>query len=302
VAGRFRDDQNGGARFVARRSEGNPIGVYDAIRRYWPAVLLPVLALCGVALVLAQNRAPTYHAEARLNVGGFNITAQEVPGFAGGAIQLATTYSRAVYSPSVLKPVAKKLHRKPERIMSEVSASPVGDSPVIRVDASSKNQAEAIAVANATAKAITSYAVTLARSNPDSSRLLREYAAARKKQLAAQRKHGLNSTQADLAGLRSRTLATLYGYSVGGQASSNVVQLLTPALTASNDRSSVREQYLAGALLGGLAIGLLLAMLIARSVEARVETGGQTRRIRTAPRAPVPEEPLAGRPEPVHTE
>jgi len=265
-------------------------------------MLLPVLALCGLAVVLAQHRPPTYTAEARLNVGGFNITAQEVPGFAGGAIQLATTYSRAVYSPDVLSPVAKKLHRTPARIMSEVTASPVGDSPVIRVDGASKNRAEAIAVANATARAITSYAVKLARSNPDSSRLLREYAAARKRQRAAQLKHGAGSSQADLAALRSRTLATLYSYSVGGQASSNVVQVLTPALGASSDRNSIRQQYLAGALLGGLAIGVLLAMLIARSEERRAESASP-RKVWAAPRAASrPQEPQPERPEPVHTE
>jgi capsular polysaccharide biosynthesis protein len=278
------------------------VGVYDAVRQYWQVVLLPVVALCAVAVVLAQHRAPTYHAEARLNVGGFNITAQEVPGFAGGAIQLATTYSRAVYSPSVLRPVAKRLHRSRARIMSEVSASPVAESPVIRVDGSSKSRKEAIAVANATAHAITSYAVKLARSNPDSSRLLRQYVAARKKQLAAQRKHGLSSTQADRAALRARTLASLYGFSVGGQASSNVVQVLAPALTASNDRASVRQQYLAGALLGGLAIGVLLAMLMARSEALGPESRG-LRNGRPVPRAaPRPEEPQSERPEPVRTE
>ena len=269
-------------------SPGEPVGIYDAVKSHWGLVLLPVLLLCAAAVAIGLHRAPKYHAEARLNVGGFNITTQAVPGFAGGAIQLATAYSRAVYSPAVLNPVSKRTHRTLAHLMSEVSASPVADSPIIRVDASSKDRKETIEVANATAREISLYATRLARSNPDSKRLLKKYLEAVRQRRAARRKHGADSTEADLAVLRTRTLASLYGQSLGGQASTNVVQVLAPALTASSDRGSVLQRLIAGALLGGLAIGVLLAVLIARSAPRRRpvrQVRSAVRPVRGAPRS-----------------
>ena len=282
----FRDRSRGSA-FANGAAGTRQIGVYDAIRRHWGFVLAPVVLLCVIAVAVAAKRPPNYHAEARLNVGGFNITSQEVPGFVGGAIQLATTYSRAVYAPVVLKQVQKKVHKSRAEVMSELSASPVADSPIIRVDAESKDKAEAMAAANAAGQGIAGYATRLARSNPDSGRLLRAYRHAIREQRQARAKHGPNSVQMDLATLRVRTLAGLYGQSVGGQASSNVVQMLAPALSASSDRGSFLQRLIAAAILGGLAIGALLAVLVARAqAEDEPPAGSRNGRrwVRAAPR------------------
>ena len=50
------------------------IGVFQAARRHWLLVLLPILVLVPVAAVLAARRTPTYSAEARMVVGQLNIS------------------------------------------------------------------------------------------------------------------------------------------------------------------------------------------------------------------------------------
>ena len=58
---------------------------------------------------------------------------------------------------------------------------------------------------------------------------------------------------------------SLYQVSVGGQATTNAVQLLTSASTTSSDRQAFLERLLAGAILGGLALGVALAFWRGRS-------------------------------------
>jgi hypothetical protein len=249
--------------------------VLRAVTRYWYLVLLPVLALSGAAVAIAMTRAPVYTAEARLNVGGFNITAQSLPGYAGGAAVLATAYSRAAYAHPVIGPVASALGRSEDQIASMINASPVKDSPIIRVEAQSKNSGEAVRVANMSAVNLQRYATVLARSNPDAQRLFKDYKAAardyRTAALRAARAHRTRKnveaadTNLDLAQLKKTATATLYGTSLGGQATTNAVQLLNPAHSTTSDRRAVLERLLAGAILGGLAIGVALAFLRARA-------------------------------------
>jgi capsular polysaccharide biosynthesis protein len=243
--------------------------------RYWYLVLLPALVLSGAAVAIGLKRAPEYTAEARLNVGGFNISAQSLPGFAGGAYLLSNAYSRAAYAHEVLGPVAKSVGRPEDQVSSAITASPVKDSPIIRIDAKSKSSREAVTIANLTATHLQSYATVLARSNPDANRLFNDYKAAAQDARAAElraaranRTHrgvGAADTSLELAQLRKQSLATLYQSSLGGQANTNAVQLLNPAHTASSDRRAVLERLLAAAILGGLAIGVALAYLRGRA-------------------------------------
>jgi capsular polysaccharide biosynthesis protein len=255
--------------------------VLRAVARYWYLVLLPVLVLAGAAVAVALTRAPVYTAETRLNVGGFNISAQSLPGYAGGAATLATAYSRAAYAHRVIGPVATAVGKSEDRIASMITASPVKDSPIIRLEAQSKDSGEAVRIANLSATNLQKYATVLARSNPDSRRLFHDFrAAAREYRIAALRaarahrtRKGVEAadTNLDLAQLRKTSVATLYGTSLGGQATTDAVQVLNPAHSATSDRRAVLERLLAGAILGGLAIGVALAYLRARSrVQGRI--------------------------------
>jgi capsular polysaccharide biosynthesis protein len=256
-----------------------PGPVLGAVLRRWYLVLLPALVLAGGAVAIALNRAPTYTAEARLNVGGFSITTQSLPGFAGGAFMLANAYSRVAYADQVLGPVAKAVGKNRGQIAAQISSSPVKDSPIIRIDAKSRSKDDAIAVANLVAQHLQTYAAALARSNPDSKRLLADYKAAahnfrvalQRARVAHRRHKGSDAadTALDLAKLRQTVVGGLYSASLEGQASTNVVQLLNPAHTATSDRRALLERLLAGAVLGGLAIGVGLAVLRDRAVTRR---------------------------------
>jgi hypothetical protein len=249
--------------------------VLGSALRYWYLVLLPMLALAGAAVAIGLQRSPTYKAETRLNVGGFNISAQSLPGFAGGAYLLSNAYSRAAYADSVLDPVAKKSGRTKAQIASAITASPVKDSPIIRVEAEANSAGLAVLIANLTAKNLQRHAVELARSNPDSRRLFKDFKRAshgyREAVLRWQRAHrrhrGEDSadTNLELARLRKNSTASLYQTSLGGQATTNAVQILSPARGATSDRRAVLERLLAAGLLGGFAIGVGLAYLFGRN-------------------------------------
>ena len=248
--------------------------VLGSVLRYWYLVLLPMILLAGAAVAIGMSREPTYTAETRLNVGGFNISAQSLPGFAGGAYLLTNAYSRAAYADRVLGPVAKKTGRSKRDIADAVSASPVKDSPTIRIEAEAKTAREAVRIANLTAEELERYAVVLARTNPDSKRLFRDfkrasdrYRVAEKRAIRAHRRNrgeAAADTALELARLRRNSVASLYQTSLGGQATTNAVQILAPARDAESDRRSLVERMLAAGLLGGLAIGIALAYLVGR--------------------------------------
>ena len=243
--------------------------------RYWWVIVLFMLALAGGAVAIGLDRKPTYTAEARLNVGGFNLSAQSLPGYAGGALVLANAYSRAAYADQVLGPVARAVGKSKREIGSKLSSSPVKDSPVIRVKVESRRRGEAIRIANLVAVHLQSYARHLARSNPDTPRLFRAYKranrdyrdAVRRAERAARRHRGEDAakTAVELRRLRLDSTAGLYQASLGGQATTNAVQLINPARSADSDRRSVLERMVAGGLLAGFAIGLGVAYLIGRN-------------------------------------
>jgi hypothetical protein len=259
--------------FEPQRQPGGP--VIGAALRYWWVILLAILAFAAAAVALSMQRQPTYKAESRLNVGGFNISAQSLPGFAGGAYLLANAYSRSVYSDAVLKKVGRELGRSRAYVASAVTASPVEDSPIIRVEAESKSKGEAIAMANSAADHLEDRAEVLARSNPDSKRLFKEfqeasrdYRRAVRRVLRARRtRENLEraETQYELARLKRNSTASLYQTSLGGQATTNAVHLLSPARGASSDERAFLERLLAAAILGGFAFGLALAYLLGRN-------------------------------------
>ena len=249
--------------------------VLASVLRHWYLVLLPMVLLAAAAVVIGLSREPTYTAESRLNVGGFNISSQSIPGYAGGAYLLTNAYSRAVYGDPVLEPVGQQVGRSPRELSGMISASPVEDSPTIRLEVESKDPNEALEIANLTADRLQRHAITLARSNPDTRRLFirfketsREFAAAqRRAERARKARRGVTpaETALELARLRKDSVAALYQTSLGGQATTNAVQLLSPARTAESDRDTVLERLLAAALLGGFAIGVALAYLRGRN-------------------------------------
>jgi capsular polysaccharide biosynthesis protein len=253
--------------------------VFQAILRSLPLVILPVILLVGGAVAYGLYRSPTYTSEARLNVGGLNLTTQTIPGYTAAVQQLAVAYSRAIDASAVVRPVARKLDLSPEEVADRVSATPIQESPVIRVRATGKDARETRRLADAAAGSLVNYAVALNTSSGQTEKFLREYKAASKQvqdagARAARLKPGSAGHKAakareDLARLRAQVAGALYQQSVAGQATKNLVQKLAPAAPATSDRNEVLQQFVAGGLIAGLLIGVGLATLRANRLTAR---------------------------------
>ncbi len=254
--------------------------VIEALLRNWLLVVLPAVVLAAVGVAIAFSRPATYTSEAQLSVGKANPTSPAFGGFVPAAASLAAVYSRAVGVPGVVNGVASQLHVSPGVISARLSATPIQDSPIIRVIGKAPDASTAEAIANAGAAQLTNYVTNFNRSNPDATRLLGEYqGVARHKatvdsQLAnlkrAQSSNpgnaGINnlvatdSAVSSALGVRLQAISAAYNASLSGQAATDVLSPLSSAKSATSNRSS-QAQTLGGiGLLAGLVIGVALAM------------------------------------------
>ena len=111
------------------------VSITEAFRRGWLLILIPVLLFAGLATYIAMNRQPTYTADSRLTVGRVDISPSALATFATATQSLASAYSRAVEANAVVNPVAKRLNVSSAAVRGATLATPVPESPVIRVTA-----------------------------------------------------------------------------------------------------------------------------------------------------------------------
>jgi len=253
----------------------------EAARRYWPLVLGLALLGVGLGLTVAILRSPTYEAESRLAVGRIDISAPGAIGsFAIAAEKLASQYSRAIDAESVTRRVANRAGISQAAALSRISATPVPESPVIRVTATGLDAAGARRLADIAANALIAYTTSLNRSNPDSPRLLDRFRAEalRSEELStdlrrAERRYGdersgenLNAVQdlrVDLrvSQLQAETLRTAYDSSTRSQAATTLLSMLQRATPATSDRGQFMQFLGFIGLAAGLALGFALATL-----------------------------------------
>ncbi|MGY1636659.1 hypothetical protein ACI78V_08385 [Geodermatophilus sp. SYSU D00742] len=125
-----------------------------AVRRHKKMAAL--LALIGVVagLGLALTRPTHYTAEARLAVGGnAGLAAEAVPGFALAAQQLAANYARYVNNAQEQTALEFPLGVRAGTV-EQVSASPIPQSNVVRVEAVARTSAAARAAVAATSESL----------------------------------------------------------------------------------------------------------------------------------------------------
>ena len=83
-----------------------------------------------------------------------------------------------IYADPIIRSIAHQLHMSEAAVRSNLSASPVPSSSIIRVDGTGTSAKEAIDVANAASGALVSHLSSLNRHDPDAARLKRALAAA----------------------------------------------------------------------------------------------------------------------------
>lgn len=251
----------------------------------WWIVLASVVVFVGIGATLALIRTPTYTATTRLAVGRIDITSPgALSGYAIATESLATGYSRTVTALAVAREVSEKTGISVKDVQSHVSATPVPESPVFKVEGTAPNSAQAVTLANAASRSLIHYAAHLNQSNPDSARLYRRYKAAildrklAKQQLnitrndasahpspTAEEEVDAARSEVEASTLRVEALAKAYTASIQSQVATQLIQVVSPATEASSDR---RSTFLIYAFIG-LVIGLLVGGAIAYARETR---------------------------------
>jgi capsular polysaccharide biosynthesis protein len=271
------------ARWVPR------VDVLTAARRHWLIVLVVTALLTGVGVFAATLQNPVYTGEARLAVGRIDVSAPgAIATFATATTSLASQYSRGIDARGVTSRAARGTGLTPAQVADHVSATPVPQSPVIRVIATGTTGQQAVLLANKAGYGLVGYTTALNRSNPDADRLLRQFktnsaevvrlrarvGTLRRRQVntpSARTRSLLNQEQVNLevAQLRLTTVRSAYDAATSSQASTQLVQMLTPASSASSNRSRRLQLYGFIGFAAGLALGLALATLRANSVVRR---------------------------------
>jgi capsular polysaccharide biosynthesis protein len=273
--------------------------VGDAMRRYWPVIVLVVLAFALLGAYVGHERKPVYTASSSLSVGLLDLTTQSVPGFAVGGEVVAGGFSRAVQTDAIVVPVARKLQIPPNEVRARISSTPVPDSPIFSVSATGTSSAQAVQLANAVSAAMVTYGRARSNSSAAFARLLAQYRAAVRQRdkarnrvstirarLSGSSTTGTQTTAASSSGngtlgqakadlqaqqLRVDSLADAYRTRASAPGATAAIQPLVNAQGASSDRGSRMQLYGALGALAGLCVGVALAVLI---------TGGRDRRLR----------------------
>jgi hypothetical protein len=267
------------------------VSVGRSARTHWR--LVTTLAALGVALgvIVGLTRPPTYRAEARLVVGKSvvlnNVAA--TPGLALAGHQLASDYSRLVSTHLVLDETARRLGRQPGDLGGRVSASPIPESPVIRLEAHASDADDAVAIANAGAGALVRAVNRLNQEQLQSAQVLldqyrqaddallrdRQTLQRLRDQLAEEGADAPQSlhdqvlaaqTAVDADQLNLNALASDYQGAISpGQLNSQVVQRVGNADARGDDG----QAFLQIAVLIGLVIGALAGIALAAAIDVR---------------------------------
>lgn len=266
------------------------VSVMYAVRRYWLLIAVVAGLFTAAGIFAASARPPVYTAETRMAVGRVDTTPGTLSTFTAAAQSLAAQYSRTINADGVVTRAAATLDMTPGAVAGRVSATPIPESPVIRVRGKGSSAKQAVRVANAAGAALIGYTTALNRSNPDVQRLLSQYKQASARVLDLRRQlretdqalvtpetqRQIDAIRVDLsvAQLRLDTIRATYSQTASTQGSTSLLQVLAPARGATSDRSrSVQTLGFIG-LAVGLAVGLALAMHLAtRHVRRRTLRG-----------------------------
>jgi capsular polysaccharide biosynthesis protein len=265
------------------------VDALTAARRHWLVVIVVTVLLTGAGVFAATLSNPVYTAEARLAVGRIDVSAPgAIATFATATTALASQYSRSIDARGVTVRAARRTGLTPNQVAARVSATPVPESPVIRVLAAGSTEGQAVTLANAAGDGLVAFTTQLNRSNPDAARMLGQFRATssqvvrlrtrvgtlrRRQRNAPSRANRRRLDQArvdlDVAELRLSTVRAAYNAATSTQASTQLVQMLTPASAATSNRSRRIQFYGFIGFAAGLALGLALATLRANSLVRR---------------------------------
>jgi polysaccharide biosynthesis transport protein len=265
------------------------MSVWDAVRRHPFLAVLPLLILTAAGILLGLARKPVYTATSRMYVqvpSGEPSTLFAVTDAASG---LASAYSRAVAASAVGNAVSRDLADDPAAAAGATSATPVPDSPIVKVTAQASSQRAAVSLANVTAAELAKYINGLNTSNTASQYALAAFSTATHRVARARAtlvdaqaavaalpstdaKAQLESARAayEVAQLRQSAAKARFTSLQSGQQPS--LEPLRNASGATDDRKSKLELYGFAGLLAGALAGCALAMA-GGALDTRLRSG-----------------------------
>jgi capsular polysaccharide biosynthesis protein len=218
-------------------------------------------------------------------VGRVDVPAYTLQDVVIGNQALASGYARVVSTARVVDRASTDTGIPPSEVRGSLSATPVPGSTLVEIEAEGSTGEEAVALANAGARALIDY---VERVNRDSRTrdLLKEFREAKLREARLQRDlAALEQSKAgeeelekarvelDAAGLEASNLANLYRGANSDPASGSPLRLIAPAATASSDFWPVLQRVLLIALAAGLVVGFGLALLRANANRLRAMRG-----------------------------
>lgn len=257
-------------------------GVIDAIALYPFLVVFCALVFAAGGVALGYSRPPTYTAESKLLVGNLSIQdPSAVPGAVGASKALADVYSRLIDADEVRGPVTRAEERGDGE--TDVTATIVPGTPLIRVIATSDSEDSAISVAQVAGRSLSRYVNRLKSPGSEVGPVVGKYrdaARAYSKELEAfddltrQFKGDLTSEESDqfnearselqTAKLKRNALGNLYERSQNIRTSQPSLSVFLTAETAADDRESTMKITGVIGLAAGLALGAALALFLTR--------------------------------------
>jgi len=254
-------------------------GLGSKLKRFWwiPVLLAIVLGACGGYLAL--RRKPIYTATTKLTVGSVDYRTQSVPGFALAAQTLAASYALTTRSSAVLAPLARLEHTTEADIASHISATAVPNSTIFTISASSPTKTGAIRLATDATKQTQRTVASLNTTSVDAASALRTFhryalrvAVAQQRLGALRAQKGVSTTalaNAQAASAEAQALAAAYSTEYqtvitgnSPQSEARTITVIQPAVTASSDKRTYLERYVALGLAAGLVLGVLIALII----------------------------------------
>jgi uncharacterized protein involved in exopolysaccharide biosynthesis len=254
------------------------VDLLAAVRRHPFAFVLPIIVLAVGLGAIGVLRDPTYTAEARIAIGKLDLQTQGLPGFTQAGAQIAAAYSRAIDAPSVVVPAARSASVTPATAADSLTASPIPDAPLIRVEAETEDERQAVKLANSGATSLVAYARRNLQASGTQDDLLEEYTElvrevkrleirrdslvrqylrkpGRVRRVAVQDAEGkLQRTTLERDAARQR-----FGAQATGASAGNLLTVLAPATGASSDETKTRNRLALTGALAGIVVGLALA-------------------------------------------
>jgi hypothetical protein len=255
-----------------------------ALWRYPLLVIIPALLLGGLGAVLAHKKPVSYTAAAQVLVSApAPGTTGELPGVVQSEQTLAGIYSREIDFNPVVLPLARSFHKSPAYIGSRLSASPLADAPIILVEAKGKTQREAITLANSAGTKLASFVTSQSQDSTPSNRAFGGYqraaaalAQARANEQRTARVQGQTNPnpsespaviKAEAAVQTAQLLQSIQGTQyqnlLATRQNTPSLHMFQSAASATSNRTSNLELYIAGGLIAGLVLGAALATLMA---------------------------------------